>query len=271
MKKSICLSNIILLFLSAILFANTDSDFDNVFKRIADKLAKASARLTNKTVAVYGFEVIGRPDDEYAVYATEKLTHEIVENGTYAVIERSRIDEVLKEQDFSLSGAIDSGTASKIGKILSVDAVITGTIRVTDKDAEFIARIIQSEKGLVLGSADERIAFQENEKNDETPPAAQEGKETHRLSTDKSVYSKGEDIVLTFSGLPGNETDWITLVPSGTPDDDYGTWFYTNGEESGTHVFTGLAPGDYEIRLYFDYPAGGYNVQGRIKLKVVTK
>ena len=56
------------------------------------------------------------------------LLNKLVENGNYSVIERSRIDAVLKEQNFGASGRVDASTAAQIGKILGVDVVIIGSI-----------------------------------------------------------------------------------------------------------------------------------------------
>jgi hypothetical protein len=268
MRKYILLFTLAIIALPLQLQADMSMDFDNVFSKIAEKLAEAERKLPNKTVAVYGFEVIGRPGDTYAVYATEKLTHEIVEDGTYSVIERSRIEEIMKEQNLSLSGVLDAGTASKIGKILAVDAVIIGTIHVTDKETEFIARIIASEKGLILGSADEKVKLESGSGEEKAAGSTPGGIERPKLSTNKATYSASEEIIVTYSGLPENDTDWITLVTASSPDTTYGAWFYTDSNKAGTYTFGKVEPGEYEVRLYFDYPAGGYEVQDRVKIKV---
>ncbi|OGR95344.1 MAG: hypothetical protein A2902_05290 [Elusimicrobia bacterium RIFCSPLOWO2_01_FULL_64_13] len=46
----------------------------------------------------------------------------------YQVVERRRIDEVLKERGFELSGAVDPATARELGRMLGVDALILGGI-----------------------------------------------------------------------------------------------------------------------------------------------
>ncbi len=102
---------------------------DDMFKKMAKQLARVEKKLPNKTVAVYGFEVIGKPDDTYGRYATEKLTHEIASDESFMVIKRSRIDQMLKEQSLTLTGAVDSNTAARIGKILAVDEVGKGVRR----------------------------------------------------------------------------------------------------------------------------------------------
>lgn len=56
------------------------------------------------------------------------LVNRLVKDGTYTLIERSRIDAVLNEQNLGDSGRIDPSTAAQIGKILGVDAVIIGSV-----------------------------------------------------------------------------------------------------------------------------------------------
>ena len=57
---------------------------------------------------------------------SELLINELVNNGTYTVVDRSKIEQALKQQNHT--GAIDAGTAAEIGKQLGVDAVLIGTI-----------------------------------------------------------------------------------------------------------------------------------------------
>lgn len=56
------------------------------------------------------------------------LTTKIVNDGTYRVIDRQMLESVMKEQNLSVSDRADPATACKIGKILSVDAIVVGSI-----------------------------------------------------------------------------------------------------------------------------------------------
>jgi curli biogenesis system outer membrane secretion channel CsgG len=47
---------------------------------------------------------------------------------TFTVVERERLDMILKEQGLAASGAVDPQTAAKIGKILGVRYIVTGGI-----------------------------------------------------------------------------------------------------------------------------------------------
>ena len=52
----------------------------------------------------------------------------------YSVVERDQIDKVLKEQHFSNSGIVDDAQATQIGKVLGIDAIISGSAGYTSKD-----------------------------------------------------------------------------------------------------------------------------------------
>lgn len=74
----------------------------------------------------------------------------------------------------------------------------------------------------------------------------------YRLEVSQSSYRDDEDIVVFFRNLPGNSKDWVGLYESGASQEDYLSWFYTNGANNGSLVFSGMSPGQYEARLFFD-------------------
>ena len=59
---------------------------------------------------------------------SDLLVTELVNDGTYRVIERKSLDAVLAEQNFSNSDRANTSTASKIGKVLGVNAMVVGSI-----------------------------------------------------------------------------------------------------------------------------------------------
>jgi curli biogenesis system outer membrane secretion channel CsgG len=62
------------------------------------------------------------------------LEQKLVQDGKYRVIDRNAMDKILKEQNFSNSDRADASTAAKIGRILGVNAIITGTITQFGRD-----------------------------------------------------------------------------------------------------------------------------------------
>jgi curli biogenesis system outer membrane secretion channel CsgG len=100
-------------------------------------LADAASAQQKKRVAVLSFEdaavessaarALGTSQDVGASLA-DVLVKELVKSGTYSLIERRAIDQVLKEQNFSNSSRADAKTAAAIGRLLGVDAIIMGSV-----------------------------------------------------------------------------------------------------------------------------------------------
>lgn len=59
---------------------------------------------------------------------SEIIVNELVTSGNYRVIERSRIQDVLNEQNFGASGRVDNSTAAEIGRLLGVELIMVGSI-----------------------------------------------------------------------------------------------------------------------------------------------
>jgi curli biogenesis system outer membrane secretion channel CsgG len=62
------------------------------------------------------------------------LVGKLVNAGVYSVIERKALDKVVAEQNLSNSDRTDPNTAAKLGRILGVDAIITGSITQFGRD-----------------------------------------------------------------------------------------------------------------------------------------
>jgi len=62
------------------------------------------------------------------------LEQKLVQDGKYRVIDRNAMDKILKEQNFSNSDRVDATSAAKIGRILGVSAIITGSITQFGRD-----------------------------------------------------------------------------------------------------------------------------------------
>jgi curli biogenesis system outer membrane secretion channel CsgG len=65
---------------------------------------------------------------------SDMLVNQLVNDGSYRVIERKQLDKILQEQNFSNSNRADAATAAKIGKVAGVDAIITGSVTQFGRD-----------------------------------------------------------------------------------------------------------------------------------------
>jgi curli biogenesis system outer membrane secretion channel CsgG len=85
------------------------------------------------TVRTYVSQIFGS-DQDVGKGISDLLVTKLVQDGKYSVIERSALDKILTEQNFSNSDRADSTTAAKIGKILGVDCIIIGSITLFGRD-----------------------------------------------------------------------------------------------------------------------------------------
>lgn len=60
--------------------------------------------------------------------ATDILITELVKSNKFIVVERDKMNKLLDEQKLGQSGAIDPNTAARVGKILGLNAIVTGSI-----------------------------------------------------------------------------------------------------------------------------------------------
>lgn len=59
---------------------------------------------------------------------SDMIVNQLVETGKYRVIERSRLDAILAEQNLGASGRVDASTAAEIGRLLGVEMVVIGSV-----------------------------------------------------------------------------------------------------------------------------------------------
>ncbi len=89
------------------------------------------------------------------------------------------------------------------------------------------------------------------------------------VSLAKNTFRPGETVEVTVSGLPGNQADWITLVPEDHPPNKWGEFKYTQGVTEGTWSFWAPnTPGLYEVRVYFN---NGYEIKARTEIEVLPR
>lgn len=104
---------------------------------------QAPQNIQRKRVAVLNFDYATVRSQVAAIWGTDQdigkgiadlVVEKLVMTGKYSVIERKALDKVLSEQNFSNSDRADSNSAAKIGRILGVDAIITGSITQFGRD-----------------------------------------------------------------------------------------------------------------------------------------
>ena len=92
-----------------------------------------------------------------------------------------------------------------------------------------------------------------------------------QITASKREYIADEPIVVHYSGMPDYKGNWIAVskAVAATDRKTYIQYFYLYDSRDGNLTFNGLPPGNYEIRVYYDWPKAGYSVKMRKPFKVV--
>ncbi|MCD6578229.1 hypothetical protein J7L48_02000 [bacterium] len=86
-----------------------------------------------KTIAISDFSATimynryKRYNENPALAFSNSLTQILINNAFYKVIERTQLNQIMAEQQLSISGLTQAGS-QKIGKLLGVDAIISGVV-----------------------------------------------------------------------------------------------------------------------------------------------
>lgn len=75
----------------------------------------------NHSTSYYGGPQLGKA-------AADELNTQLVQSDAFTVVERSRLQSLIAEQDLGQSGRVDASTAAEIGRLLGVQAIVTGSI-----------------------------------------------------------------------------------------------------------------------------------------------
>ena len=110
------------------------------------------AQQKKQTLAVMEFEGYGV--DQFAVKTlTDRFRSQAVSDGTFRIMERGAMDEILSEQKFQLSGCTSDECIIEIGKFLGVQFMLGATVgRVGDTYA-LSMRMISVESGEIIKTA----------------------------------------------------------------------------------------------------------------------
>lgn len=90
--------------------------------------SKAKILVPKKTIAIMDFEVIKGNKKETGRATLEGLTSALIDSGHFIVVERSKLKTILDEQALSLTGATTEPSEKLIGKLLTADIILTGTL-----------------------------------------------------------------------------------------------------------------------------------------------
>jgi len=162
LKKIILLSIISFSFFNCSLIQlkyNQPTTLDHYLKQLSKDITKNLAEPDVKKIAVLEFSDIDGVTTKFSRIIAEELTTQLFGNKNFSVIERQLLNRVIEEQKLSLSGQLDEKSVKSLGKILGVDAIITGTYSIISDMVTIYSRLISTETGEIFSVS--KIQFPE--------------------------------------------------------------------------------------------------------------
>jgi TolB-like protein len=83
----------------------------------------------------------------------DMVVDELANNPSLMVIQRERVEEILREQAFQLSGRVADESAARVGQLAGATVLMTGSLAAADGQVRLDAQLLSVERGIVLGAA----------------------------------------------------------------------------------------------------------------------
>ena len=171
---------------------------------------------------------------------SDMLINTMYESGKFNIVERSQINQVLKEQKFQASELTNEQLA-KVGRILGVESVLIGTVN-------FLAEH-KNLDGSVTGeyNVDVRAVDVESGEVVTTAGAAKSSGSTYRSMMEKigrqlaaNLMNEEPEVVVLRGGLITKEKDY------------FGTYYALDGQRLTMEEYMGLINGCPESKDYYE-------------------
>jgi TolB-like protein len=136
---------IALFFLTPCLYAETYT-ISNTTNDIGKKINGSSSISKNSILAIISIKSLSVELTNHIITLIETS---ILSGDNIRIVSRNRIEEVLLEIDFNLTGLIDDNTAQRIGHLLGAKYVLTGDLTRIENKYILSIQVLETETGLI--------------------------------------------------------------------------------------------------------------------------
>jgi curli biogenesis system outer membrane secretion channel CsgG len=120
-------------------------------------------KITKESMRIAIMEIKSDSVSKKTVNAVSNLLRtELINIGSFTIIERAQIDSILKEQGLQQTGCTDQTCVVEMGKILSARKVLVGEISTIGKAIILTTRIVDVEKGISEFGTSEKADSEDN-------------------------------------------------------------------------------------------------------------
>lgn len=126
---------------------------------LANEISKNMTKKSKKKIAVIEFSDLNDNINGLGQFLAEELITQlfIVNPGAFEVVERRQLAKVLRQQKLSTTGLLEPKAMESVGKILGVDAIVTGSTTDLGNTIKVNARIIDVNSAKIFAVASTNI------------------------------------------------------------------------------------------------------------------
>jgi curli biogenesis system outer membrane secretion channel CsgG len=122
---------------------------------LTTSLFSSDLKNLKKRVAVVSFTDKANYGHNIGNGIADMLVTSLVESKKFIVIERNELDKIMQEQGLGMSGAVTPQSAARIGKLLGVELIITGSVSEFGTKKDKIGGALSKLSGFNLGISSE--------------------------------------------------------------------------------------------------------------------
>ncbi len=120
---------------------------DSLFRELLLSLEDVSGG----NIAVSGFSMYGQETSAFLDYINEAGASQLTKLAStkYTIVERNKLDAILREQELALSDLVEPNQAIPVGKILAANYLVTGSVIPASESIVIFSRIINVETAVI--------------------------------------------------------------------------------------------------------------------------
>lgn len=141
----------------ALLFGCQSAAHADAFKGMAKELGKAAQHAKIRLVAILPLEPADSSNPREGWSIAEKLTTQFARQKRVQTIERNLLKKLMGEAFLGETGAVELPKLRRVGKVLSVDAIVTGSFVTSGNEALVDVRLIDAQTGAIISAVDGRV------------------------------------------------------------------------------------------------------------------
>lgn len=150
--------HLISFFIITFIFIRASYSFEKETIFLAKSISDSITQSGKKTVAVVDFSDLGGNINELGRFFAEELSIQISKTSrNFVLIDRTHLKTLLSEHKLSMSGLVDPTTVKKLGQLIGVDAIITGTVTPLGNRYRISCKIISTDTAKIIAAESTNI------------------------------------------------------------------------------------------------------------------